>query len=120
VQDDAPSASERRVSSSGAAVTSAPPADAPRWTDGPTLDISAPIAVAASAAFAVRGRTIEQRDGRVVVREHTAAGYDSVRDVGPGLPLAATRSGHFVLAIAPRGSARPHESPDHAVVYRVP
>lgn len=41
-------------------------------------------------------------------------------DVGPGLPLAATRGGHFILAIAPRAERRPHESPDHAVVYRVP
>jgi hypothetical protein len=120
VQDDAPSASERRVSVGGVAPTSASAADEPRWTDGPTLDISAPLTTGAPRTLAVRGRTIEARDGRIVVREHTAAGRDTVRDVGPGIPLAATRSGHFVLAVAPRPDRHPHESADHAVVYRIP
>jgi hypothetical protein len=120
VQDDAPSASERRVSATGAALTTAPPTDSVHWTDGPTLDISTPVAPSGVRPFAVRGRVVEARDGRVVVRERTAAGRDSVRDVGPGVPLAATRGGHFILAVAPRTDARPYESPDHAVVYRVP
>ena len=120
VQDDAPSASERRVSSTGSALSSAPPADSVRWTDGPTLDISAPLARDSVRPMAVRGRVIEARDGRVVVRERTKAGRDTVRDIGPGMPLATTRGGHFILAVAPRPTARPHESPDRAVVYRVP
>lgn len=120
VQDDAPSVSERRVSTGGVAPTTASAADAPRWTDGPTLDISTPMTAAATQPLAVRGRTIEVRDGRIVVRERNAAGRDSVRDVGPGTPLAATRGGHFVLALAPRPDRQPHESADHAVVYRVP
>jgi hypothetical protein len=120
VQDDAPSADERRVSSTGAATTSAPAADAPRWIDGPTLDISVPAAIAPRQPIVVRGRVIEQRDGRIVVRERPAAGPDVARDVGPGVALAATRGGHFILAVAPRTDRRPHESPEHAVVYRVP
>jgi hypothetical protein len=120
VQDDAPSANERRVSSRGAALTTAPPADSPRWNEGPTLDIGTPTARGVVAPMAVRGRWIEARDGRIVVRERTVAGRDSLRDVGPGTPLAATRGGHFILAIAPRTDRRPHESPDRAVVYRVP
>jgi hypothetical protein len=119
-QDDAPSARERRVSSRGAPITSAPPAESVRWTDGPTLDISTPAPRAPSAPMALRGRVVEERDGRVVVRERTAAGRDTLRDVGPGVPLAATRGGHFVLAIAPRTAPRPHESADRAVVYRIP
>ena len=119
VQDDTPSTSERRVSASGAPITSAPPAAAPAWRDGPTLDISTPLRRGSAAPLTVRGRVIEERAGRVVVRER-AGGADVVRDVGPGVPLAATRSGHFILAVAPRSDARPHESPDHAVVYRVP
>ena len=120
VQDDAPSMSERRVSVGGGAPTGASAADAPRWTDGPTLDISTPMTVGATPPLVVRGRTIEARDGRIVVRERDAAGRDAVRDVGPGTPLAATRGGHFVLAVAPRADRQPHESADHAVVYRVP
>ena len=120
VQDDAPSASERRVSVGGVAPTSASAAEEPRWTDGPTLDISTPLPIGSTRSFIVRGRTIEMRDGRIVVRERDVAGRDTVRDVGPGMPLAATRSGHFILAVAPRADRQPHESPDHAVVYRVP
>jgi hypothetical protein len=120
VQDDAPSGSERRVSSGGSATTGAPPADSLRWADGPTLDISTPTQRGRATQLAVRGRVVEERNGRVVVRERTAAGRDTVRDVGPGVPLAATRGGHFVLAIAPRIAPRAHESADHAVVYRIP
>jgi hypothetical protein len=120
VQDDAPSASERRVSSTGVATTSAPPSDAPHWTDGPVLDISVPLARGAVPPLHVRARVIEERDGRIVMRARTTAGQDTVRDVGPGVPLAATRGGHFILAVAPRADGHPHESPEHAVVYRVP
>jgi hypothetical protein len=120
VQDDAPSTGERRVSTRAADTTSAPAADAPHWIDGPTLDISAPVAIAPARPLAVRDRVIEQRTGRIVVRALGAAGPDSVRDVGPGVALAATRGGHFILAVAPRTGRRPYESPEHAVVYRVP
>jgi hypothetical protein len=119
-QDDAPSRGERRVSSRGADTTSAPAADAPHWIDGPTLDISVPATLAAAHSLVARGRVIGQRAGRIVVRARGSTGPDSVRDVGPGVALAATRSGHFILAVAPRTDRRPHESPEHAVVYRVP
>jgi hypothetical protein len=120
VQDDAPSASERRVSVGGAAPTNASAADEPRWIDRPTLDIGTPLATKPTQPLAVRGRTIEMRDGRIVVHARDAAGGDAMRDIGPGIPLAATRGGHFVLAVAPRTDRRPGESADHAVVYRVP
>jgi hypothetical protein len=119
VQDDSPSASERRVPAAGSTLTSAPPAAAPAWTDGPTLDIGTPLVRRRVAPLVVRERVIEERAGRIVVRTRRDGG-ETVRDVGPGEPLAATRGGHFILAIAPRAGARPHESPDHAVVYRVP
>jgi hypothetical protein len=120
VQDDAPSVSERRVSSTGAPLTGAAALEPVRWNEGPTLDISTPVARGAVPPMAVRGRVIQERDGRVVIGERTSAGNGPWRDVGPGVPLAATRAGHFILAIAPRTDGRPHESPDHAVVYRVP
>ena len=120
VQDDSPSASERRVSSTAVGITTASPADAPQWIDGPTLDISAPLARDTAVVMAVRGRVIENRGGRIVVRSAGGSGRGAVRDVGPGIPLAATRGGHFILAVAPRVDGRPFESPDRAVVYRVP
>ncbi len=120
VQDDAPSAGERRVSSVGRAPTGAPPADSLRWVYGPTLEIDAPAVVAAAAPLNVRDRLIESRDGRIFVRDRAGAADAAARDVGPGVALAATRGGHFILALAPNANRRPHESPDHAVVYRVP
>ncbi len=120
MEDDAPSATERRVSSTGGATTTAPPADAPRWIDGATLHISEPAARGTPRPLVVRGRVIEERDSRIVVREQAAAGSSAVRDIGPGVPLAATRGGHFILAVAPRTDGRPNAYPDHAVVYRVP
>jgi hypothetical protein len=119
-QDDAPSTTERRVSSTAAATTSAPAAEQPRWIDGPTLDISVPAAGGPGRPLIVRDRVIEQREDRIIVRQRSTAGPDTVRDVGPGVALAATRGGHFILAVAPRPDRRPYESPDHAVVYRVP
>jgi hypothetical protein len=100
--------------------TSAPVASAPQWTDGPTLDISAPATMLAPRPLVVRGRVIEQRAGRIVVRDQSAGAPEVVRDVGPGVALAATRGGHFILAVAPRTDRRPYESPERAVVYRVP
>jgi hypothetical protein len=120
VQDDAPSAGERRVSLYGAVAGNASAADSARWTSGPTLDVSVPVSLSDSTSLVVRGRTIEGRAGRIVVREQSPAGRDALHDVGPGVPLAATRGGHFILAVARRPNARPHESPDQAVVYRVP
>jgi hypothetical protein len=120
VQDDAPSARERRVSLYGASAGSAPVADSVRWTTGPTLDISTPVSLSDSARLVVRGRTIEGRAGRIAVRETNRAGRDTLYDIGPGIPLAATRGGHFILAVARRPNALPNESPDQAVVYRVP
>jgi hypothetical protein len=121
VQDDAPSATERRISSAGGGdTTSAPVASAPRWTDGPTLDISAPATLPTPRPLAVRNRVIEQRAGRIVVRDRPVGRPEVVRDVGPGVAVAATRGGHFILAVAPRTNRRPHESPERAIVYRVP
>lgn len=92
-----------------------------RWTDGPTLELGEPVVRPTGQRLVVRGRVIEGRDGRVVLRTLRADGGDSTeRVIGPGMPLAATRGGHFILALAPRDPPRPNESADHAVVYRVP
>jgi hypothetical protein len=119
VQDDAPAATERRVAADGGATGAEPAAPAIPWMNGPTLDISVPIPREARTLRA-RGRLVEGRDDRITVRDSTANGWSAARAVGPGIPLAITRHGRFVLAIAPRADAKPYESPDRAVVYRVP
>lgn len=119
VQDDAPAKTERRVAVDGGSVGSAPAADSIPWVAGPTLDISVPL-VRDARTLRARGRVIEGKENRITVRDSTADGWSAARDVGPGVPLAVTRHGRFVLAIAPRPDAKQYESPDHAVVYRVP
>jgi hypothetical protein len=119
VQDDAPSSSERRVSTAGGDTTTAARADAPRWNDGPMLDIASPATMSAIGPLVRRGRVIETRGGRIFARAPSAPA-SAAREIGPGAAVAATRGGHFILAITPRTDAKPHESPDHAVVYRVP
>lgn len=119
VQDDAPAEAERRVALDGGAIGSAPAADAVQWVEGPTLDISVAIP-RVTRMLHVRGRAVEGKDNRITVRDSNAGGWSAARDVGPGVPLAATRNGRFVLAVAPRTGAKQYESPDHAVVYRVP
>ena len=119
VQDNAPAKLTHRVAVEGGPPGSAPPADPIPWSDGPTLDISVPIARDARTLRA-RARVIEGTGARITVRDSSAEGWSAPRDVGPGVPLTTTRNGRFVLAIAPRTDARQYESPDHAVVYRVP
>jgi hypothetical protein len=117
--DDETSATTRRAMiSAGAATTNAAP-DAIRWSEGPSTTIGVPTPVQART-LRVRNRSIESRAGRVLVRQTDGAGQAVERDVGPGVPLAATRGGHFILALAPRAGAPAQESSDHAVVYRVP
>lgn len=119
VQDDAPAKVTRRVAVQGGQPGSAPAADPIPWVDGPTLDISVPISRDARTLRA-RARVIEGKEDRITVRDSSAGGWSAPRDVGPGVPLTTTRNGRFVLAIAPRTDAKKYESPDHAVVYRVP
>jgi hypothetical protein len=118
VQDDAPAAAMRRAALTTGTLATAPGADSVPWVTGPTLDISVARPAASSPALRTRSRTITSRGGRVMITD--AAPTGALRAVGSGYPLAATRDGHFILAIAPRVGARPHESPDEAVVYRVP
>ena len=119
VQDDAPAKTTRRVAVDGGSTTAAEPAPPMAWVGGPTLDVSVPVTREARTLRA-RGRIIEGNANRITVRDSSMRGWSSPRDVGPGLPLATTRNGRFVLAIAPRADAKQYESPDHAVVYRVP
>lgn len=97
---------------------------APKWTDGPVLDVSVPIdmqaAPALQAAVDKRRVVIESSRGVITARELTA--NDSTArsyTIGSGKALAATKGGRFILALAPRASAVAHEVPVEAVVYVV-
>lgn len=119
VQDDAPAKTTRRVAVGGGSTTAAEPAPPITWVDGPTLDISVPV-TRETRTLRARGRIIEGKSNRITVRDSSTSGWSSPRGIGLGVPLATTRDGRFVLAIAPRADAKRYESPDQAVVYRVP
>jgi hypothetical protein len=97
----------------------------PRWIQGPVLDVSVPIDMQSAAAIDVkngnRSFAIESARGVITARE-TTAGADSasrVFTIGSGKALAATKSGRYILALAPRASTAAHEIPVEAVVYVV-
>lgn len=79
-----------------------------RWTDGPTIDVSVSPDTIHAPRIAVDGGSVETADG--VVRL-------GGRVVGPGIALAATRSGHYILALAPRPDAKEYEATHRLVVY---
>ena len=83
-----------------------------RWATGPTLDPSLPVIL-------TRGRP--PAAGGVVT---SAGGWIRVADangrrriVGPGVPLAVTRSGTFVLALAPQPATLRDAPTAQLVVY---
>lgn len=89
------------------------------WTEGPTLDGSATPALDSAAPIALAGgAVVESRGGTIRVVVPGGAGRPVT--VGPGIALAATRGGRFVVALAPaQGPLTPDEPRVRLVVYRV-
>ena len=113
VQDDSPSPSWLAVDSrSGAVHGAADPANLGpvEWVDGPVIDISVTIDLAETRSLAIEKGTLESRGGWIRLNG---------RIIGPGLAVAATRSGRFIAAFAPRPEAKEYEAPVEPVVYRV-
>jgi hypothetical protein len=79
------------------------------WTEGPTIDISVEIDLGIKRSIAIEGGTLESRNGWV---------YLNGRIVGPGLVVAATRTGRFIAALAPRPDAKEYEAKVEPVVYQ--
>ena len=87
------------------------------WTEGPTLDVSVTIDMAAERALPVDGGRIISGNGWIR-REGSAGGAGRI--IGPGTVLAATRGGRYVAALAPAPDAREYEAKVQLVVYEVP
>lgn len=123
-RDDAPPTRWRVVDAGTAAARSASErarsldADVERasvaWREGPTLDVSVAVDTRRGAPIAVDGGSVESRDG--VITLFSARGG---RVVGPGVALAATRSGRFIAALVPDSARRDFDPPVKLVVYRV-
>ncbi|MDQ3697463.1 MAG: hypothetical protein M3373_05490 [Gemmatimonadota bacterium] len=112
VQDDAPA--DRWVAldpSSGTPLGEIPPGAtlaAVAWVEGPTIDISVRPDTGRHVGIPIdEGRVESQwnvirRNGRVV---------------GPGVALAATRTGRYIVALVPRLDATEYEAKEMLVVY---
>jgi hypothetical protein len=113
VQDDSPSPSWLAVDSrTGSVRGPAELADLAEieWVDGPVIDISVPIDLGETRSLAIERGTLESRGGWIRL---------DGRIIGPGLAVAATRSGRFIAALAPRADAKEYEATVEPVVYRI-
>ena len=98
---------------------------APQWVSGPVLDLSAPVDMESAHQLDVsasgRRFSIESARGVITARETGIVPDSSARSytIGSGKALAATKSGRYILALAPRGKAAVGEMPVEVVVYIV-
>lgn len=97
----------------------------PRWTNGPVLDISVPIEMQGAPAIRIKAgsrmMSIESVNGVITAREVGTASDSTARTytIGSGKALAATKSGRYILALAPRARPVANEIPVEPVVYVV-
>jgi hypothetical protein len=89
------------------------------WVAGPTIELASPVDLTARRELAIEGGTVESRDGSIRVTRRGPAGRAEVRVVGPGLALAATATGQFIVALVPRADATEHAMRAYPVVYHI-
>lgn len=124
-QDDEFSQTWAALDPNTGAISTSIPSDSkleqPRWTEGPTLDVSIPVDMTkAPQLFAKVGEinyTIESDRGVITLRASDAT--NPAIAVGPGIALAATAGGRYILALAPRAAVKEGESPVELVVYSI-
>lgn len=127
VQDNDPSPSWAALDPKSGALHGSLPAGAKLvtadWKDGPTIDISIPVDMTAAPNIEVgEGATamiIESARGIITMRPVASTGNTQLITIGPGIALAATATGRFILALAPRQKAGRYEHPVELVVYTV-
>jgi hypothetical protein len=89
------------------------------WTTGPTIEFASPVDLSGRRELAIDGGTVESRDVVIRLTRRGAGGRSETRVVGPGLALAATAGGRFILALVPRTDAREHGMRAYPVVYHL-
>lgn len=122
ISDDGPARAWRLVDpATGASrgVTDAASVTRPRWTEGPTLDISTPIDMKQRRAFRTGDADVESEDGWIRVYARTSARLRSPRIVGPGVALTTSASGDFIVALASDPDAKSYESTNRLIVYHI-
>jgi hypothetical protein len=89
------------------------------WVEGPTIELGSPAELPTTRTLPIQGGTVDAREGSIRVTRRNGARQTDVRVVGPGVPLAATANGRFILALVPRANAREHEMRAQTVVYHL-
>lgn len=124
-QDDEFSQTWAALDPTTGAISTSIPSDSrleqPKWIEGPTLDVSIPVDMTkAPQLFAKVGETnytIESERGVITMRASDAR--NPAVAVGPGIALAVTAGGRYILALAPRAQVGQGETPVELVVYSV-
>ena len=127
VQDNEPSPSYAALDPKSGALHGSLPADAklvqPDWKSGPTIDISIPVDMTTAPSIQVgegaSAMIIESARGIITLRPVASTEGAQPITVGPGIALAATATGRFILALAPRQKAGQYDHPVELVVYTV-
>jgi hypothetical protein len=95
----------------------------PVFTEGPTFELSNPVAIDKSPAILVthdgKQFTIESARGVITISEAGAGPSSPPRVIGAGIALTATAGGRYVLAIAPTTRPEPHGMSVEPVIYTV-
>jgi hypothetical protein len=89
------------------------------WRVGATIEMGSQVDVPNRVPLSIDVGTIDTHGGSIRLTRRDQAGRQETRVLGPGVPLAATRSGRFVLALVPRTNAKEHEMRAQPVVYHV-
>jgi hypothetical protein len=87
------------------------------WTDGPLIDVSAPLDSSART-LALDGGVVTSGGGWIRMRGG-ASEWTEPRIVGPGTALAVTRTGRFIAALVPRPGAKETDAKTELVVYEI-
>ena len=96
-----------------------------KFTVGPTLDRSLPIDMTQAPPIQIqRGNQtfiIESQRGVITITQapKVAGTTESQRIVGAGIALAATASGHYIIALSPKAKPDPNGMAIEPVVYTV-
>ena len=88
-----------------------------QWVEGPTIDASTAVDMTQRRAFRGGGVDVESEDGWIRLFVSDGGRVRVPRIIGPGIALASTASGEFVVAIAPDPNAKPYDPPNHLIVY---
>ena len=88
-----------------------------QWVEGPTIDASTTVDMTQRRAFRGGGVDIESEDGWIRLFVSDGGRVRVPRIIGPGIALASTASGEFVVAIAPDPNAKSYDPPNHLIVY---